>query len=147
MNEKLLDVMVLNGPILIHVVNDDIIITSHQKEVHLSYQNEGLLPNINNAINHNDKGISFEITSDIYDILEEPIVLDNFSPETIKVLLTKLLGGSIQYIAKIIKEEGLPVLLVNTYNKDDNYLLSTIGLVDDTRIIFAHINKVKRKDE
>ena len=87
MNEKLLDVMVLNGPILIHVVNDDIIITSHQKEVHLSYQNEGLLPNINNAINHNDKGIIFEITSDIYDILEEPIVLDNFSPETVKILL------------------------------------------------------------
>ena len=37
-------------------------------------------------------------------------------------------------------------MIQNSYNEKNKYLYSTIGLVDDVRIIFAEIKEVKKKE-
>jgi hypothetical protein len=139
---KLKSIVTANGILLIRVENKEIIITSDQNEINLPLVIEDQPPKWE-ALNLFTKKSKWVITSDIYDVFEEDISIDDLDSSVVVVVLAKMLEKSIHYIAKIILEEGVAVLIVNSYNEHNKHLLSTIGLLEDTRIIFTEI---KRKE-
>ncbi|BCR35192.1 hypothetical protein [Mariniplasma anaerobium] len=143
MFKELLGVVVLNGPMMIEVVSNEIVVTVYQHKTMIPYLPVDMPKTFDEIMGHSKKGLNMAIISDIYDVYKKTITVTNFSPSTVKEILAKLLAGSIQYMAAISVEEGLPILLVNSYKEKDRYLLSTIGLVDDARIIFAEIYENK----
>ena len=145
MNEKIRTFVVANGMMMIHVENQDIIITAYKNELRIPLEIVEVPPEWK-RLETDKEGLSkWALTSDIFDIFEEELSMGDLNSETTKDVLAHMLSLSIQYIAKIIIEEGVAVLIVNSYNDEIKYLLSTIGLLEDVRIIFAEI-KEKGKD-
>lgn len=142
MNKNIKDVLVLNGPILIRVVDDKVIISAYQSEVKMPYNPIDTPPDISGVLVHRKGNVSLEVTSDVFDVLELPFDTNDFEDVTLKEIFKDLVLASIQFIAKVSVEEDRAVLIQNSYNTKSKYFLSTIGLIDDTRIIFAEIKEV-----
>lgn len=86
------------------------------------------------------------MTSDIFDVLDESIQGYGFDEDTIRQVFKDLLLSSIQFIAKVAKEEDNAVLIQNTYQPTNKYFLSTIGVLEDAMIIFAEIKQKVSED-
>jgi hypothetical protein len=142
MIHKLKSIVTANGILLIRVENKEIIITSDQNEIKLPLVIEDQPPEWD-TLNLSHKNSKWIITSDMYDVFEEGVSIQELDSSVVVDVLIRMLEKSIQYIAKIILEEGVAVLIVNSYNDKNKHLLSTIGLLEDIRIIFAVI---KRKE-
>ncbi len=141
MIEKMKSIAVANGMMMIHVENQEIIITAYKNELKIPLETVELPPEWKD-FEAGKEGINqWILTSDIFDIFEKEVSIENLNAETAKDVLAHMLELSIQYIAKIIIEEGVAVLIVNSYNDETKYLLSTIGLLEDIRIIFAEIKE------
>lgn len=144
MIDKLRSIVVANGMMMIHVEREEIIITAYQNEIRIPLEKVETPPEWNGGEVQSKGECQWLITSDIFDVFEEELSLDALNEEEVKDVLTDLLSKSLQYIAKIIIEEGVAVLMVNSFNRDTRYLLSTIGLLEDIRIIFAEIKQKER---
>lgn len=144
MNEELRSIVVANGMMMIHVENQEIIITAYKSEIKIPLEKVDQPPSWIKVISDTNNSHQWSLTSDIFDLFNETISIDDLNMESVKDILAHLLTLSIQYIGKIIVEEGVAVLIVNSYNDETKYLLSTIGLLEDARIIFAEI---KEKDK
>ncbi len=141
MSKDINDVLVLNGPILIRVVDDEVIISAYQSEAKIPYQPIDTPPDILGVLVHRNGPEALEVTSDIFDVLDLPFNDTELDAVSLQDLLSTLVLASIQFIAKISKEEDNAVLIQNSYNAGNKYFLSTIGLVGDTRIIFVEIKE------
>lgn len=144
MNEELRSIVVTNGMMMIHVENQEIIITAYKSEIKIPLEKVDQPPSWINVISDTNSPHQWSLTSDIFDLFNETISIDDLNMESVKDILGHMLTLSIQYIGKIIVEEGVAALIVNSYNNETKYLLSTIGLLEDARIIFAEI---KEKDK
>ena len=141
MIDTLRDIVVANGMMMIHVEKGEIIITAYQKELKLPLVDDVQPPEWKDLEMKKEGTQQWVLTSDMFDVFEEGLSIDTFSAEVAVELLSKMFEKSIQYIAKIIIEEGVAVLIVNSYNDETKYLLSTIGLLEDARIVFAEIKE------
>lgn len=141
MIERLRSIVVANGMMMIHVENQEIIITAYKNELRLPLEKVVQPPEWKDFTSGKDAIQQWTLTSDIFDVFEESISIDELNTESVIDVLAQLLDSSIQYIGKIIIEEGVAVLIVNSYNDKTKYLLSTIGLLEDVRIIFAEIKE------
>lgn len=151
MNIHLKEVSLLNGPMLIKVENDMIIINAYQRETRIPFVPQEQPNAIEKVLGHRKGEITYEITSDIYDCLNFNFKEKSLEKENMLDIFHQLLDASIHFIARISNEENLPVIIQNSFDEKKMYFLSTIGLLDDIRIIFAEIklgvkkrkNKVK----
>ena len=141
MNEKMKAIVSANGLMMIHVENQEIIIKVYQDELRIPLESVELPPEWEDQKVNKEDIHRWILTSDIFDIFEEEISIEDLNIETVKEVLAHMLELSIQYIAKISIEEEVAVLIVNSYNEDKKHLLSTIGLLEDVRIIFAEIKE------
>ena len=140
MNIHLKEVSLLNGPMLIKVENDMISINAYQHETRIPFVPKDQPDAIEGVLGHRKGEITYEMTSDIYDCLNFNFKDKSLEKENMLDIFHHLLSGSINFIANISKEENLPVLIQNSFDEKKMYFLSTIGLLDDARIIFAEIN-------
>lgn len=144
MKNKLRDVTVCNGPMTIYVDDNEVVVTSYQKEVRFPYSPKQEPSTIEEIAVHRKDRLEYLLTSDIYDAFEISYPLDRFDEETVKELLIELLEGSIQFLARISKEEDLAILIQTSYHQSQHKLISTIGLIGDARILFVEL---KEKEE
>ena len=145
MNSNLKEVSLLNGPMLIKVEDDVISINAYQHETRIPFIPKDQPNAIEEVLEHRKGEITYEVTSDIYDCLNFNFKEKNLEKENMLDIFHHLLDASIHFIAKISKEENLPVLIQNSFDEKKMYFLSTIGLLDDTRIIFAEIKLATKK--
>ena len=139
MNIHLKEVSLLNGPMLIKVEDDMISINAYQHETRIPFIPKDQPNAIEEVLEHRKGEITYELTSDIYDCLNFNFKEKSLEKENVLDIFHQLLDASIHFIAKISKEENLPVLIQNSFDEKKMYFLSTIGLLDDARIIFAEI--------
>lgn len=139
MNIHLKEVSLLNGPMLIKVEDDMISINAYQHETRIPFIPKDQPNAIEEVLEHRKGEITYELTSDIYDCLNFNFKEKSLEKENMLEIFHQLLDASIHFIAKISKEENLPVLIQNSFDEKKMYFLSTIGLLDDARIIFAEI--------
>lgn len=139
MNIHLKEVSLLNGPMMIKVEDDMISINAYQHETKIPFIPKDLPIPIEEVLGHRKGEITYELTSDIYDCLNFNFKEKSLEKENMLDIFHHLLNASIHFIAKISKEENLPVLIQNSFDEKKMYFLSTIGLLDDARIIFAEI--------
>jgi hypothetical protein len=142
MNKGIDDVLILNGPMLIRVVGHEITLNVHQSEVKIPYQPINIPNDIKKALVHRKGNMLLEVTSDIFDVEAFRFKDHDFDRDTIKALFKALLLASIQFIAKVSVDEDNAILIQNTYIENQQYFLSTIGVLDDALIIFAEIKVV-----
>lgn len=126
---------------MIRVENQEIIVTAYQNELKIPLKFVESPPEWEDFKDNHERIKGWILTSDMFDVFEKEISIDNLNVEIAKNILVHMLELSVQYIAKIIIEEGVAVLIVNSYNEESKYLLSTIGLLEDVRIIFAEIKE------
>lgn len=140
--------VVLNGPMMIKVDDDYVSINVYQHESKVPYQPKENPDPIEEVLGHRKGNLSFELTSDIFDCLNFNFKEKNLDKDTMLEMFNQMLESSLPFIAKISKEENLPVLIQNSFDEKKMYFLSTIGLLDDARIIFAEIKLgIKKKKE
>ena len=139
MNIHLKEVSLLNGPMLIKVEDDMISINAYQHETRIPFIPKDQPNAIEEVLEHRKGEITYELTSDIYDCLNFNFKEKSLEKENMLDIFHQLLDASIHFIAKISKEENLPVLIQNSFDEKKMYFISTIGLLDDARIIFAEI--------
>ncbi|MCF7930466.1 MAG: hypothetical protein K9L02_03030 [Acholeplasmataceae bacterium] len=145
-NENTLqDVVVLNGPMLIRVDGDKVILNAYQREWEAPFLPLDQPVAIEEVLVHRKGSKKYHITSDIFDVIDYAFQDKELDSLNAKKLLVALVESSMQFIAKITVEENLPALLQASYFEKEGRLYVTIGLIDDTRIIFCDIRKVKGK--
>lgn len=135
---------VLNGPMMIRVEDDHVSINVYQHETKLPYQPKENPDPIEGVVGHRKGSLSFELTSDIFDCLNLNFKENRLDKDTMIEIFNQMMNTSLPFIAKISKEENLPVLIQNSFDEKKMYFLSTIGLLDDARIIFAEIKQVEK---
>jgi len=140
------NVLVLNGPILVRVIDNEIELTAYRQEAKMKYHPIDTPPDIKGILVHRKGRNTIEVTSDIYDVMDVSIEGYDFDETTIRQAFKDLLLSSIQFIAKVAKEEDNAILIQNTYQPINKYFLSTIGVLEDAMIIFAEI-KQKASEE
>ncbi len=146
MENNLKEIIVLNGPMMVRVEGDHIQISAYQHEARLPFLPKDTPDSIMGVVGHRKGGSSYILTSDVFDCFNLKFKEKRLDKDSMHDIIYHLLESSIQFIAKISKEENLPVLIQNSYDEKSTYFLSTIGLLDDTRIIFAEITpSLKRK--
>jgi hypothetical protein len=140
------DTVVLNGPILVHVVDNTIKVHSSNT---LSYSTtlieEEVYP-IERIIQKQHKGIQVKISSDVLDVSGYTGTLEVLNQEVYEDIFHKLMLGTIQFIGKISKEYDTPILIQNTFFEKTKRFLSTIGLLDDIRIIYIDIEPIEKEN-
>lgn len=133
------EAITLNGPMLIYVKSSTIYIHAYQKEYQIPFTPSDTPPDIKGVAVHRKEPYHYTITSDMFDVIDYPYHETELNEETIHHTFASLLEASIQFIATISHNEDTAVLVQNTFAEDKGFFMSTIGLVDDTRILFAHI--------
>lgn len=83
------------------------------------------------------------INSDVFDLFDEKIGLNGFEYKDILECYYHFIVNSIDFIASISNENDEGVLIQNTFNKEKGLFLSTIGLLNDSRIIFLEIREIR----
>lgn len=140
------DTIVLNGPILVHVEDNTIKVHSSNT---LSYSTalieEEVYP-IERIIQKHHDGIQVKISSDVLDVMGYTSTLETLNQEVYEDIFHKLMIGTIQFIGKVSKEYDSPVIIQNTYFEKTNRFMSTIGLVDDIRIIYIDIEPIEKEN-
>lgn len=140
------DTIVLNGPILVHVEDNTIKVHSSNT---LSYSTalieEEVYP-IERIIQKHHDGIQVKISSDVLDVMGYTSTLEALNQEVYEDIFHKLMIGTIQFIGKVSKEYDSPVIIQNTYFEKTNRFMSTIGLVDDIRIIYIDIEPIEKEN-
>ncbi len=131
----------LNGPMLIQLKDGKIHIEAYKKEMSIEYNPVDAPNPIKGWVVHRNNEKLYLLTSDIFDVIDQELYLENFKEESIKEYISKLLEASLQFIGKIIETEDKGVLIQSTYNEEKEYVLITIGLLNDARIIFCEIKK------
>jgi hypothetical protein len=145
MKDILINPSILNGPMMIYVKDNQIYIQVYQKEYTLTMTRSNTPNDIRGVVVHRKGPYPYIITSDIFDVNKLQYEDNIFNEETIYTLFVSLLEASIQFIATISQNEDTAVLVQNTFSEEKKYFLSTIGLIDDIRIIFADI-KIKESE-
>lgn len=145
MDNNLKSVIVLNGPMMVKVDGDLITINAYQNEVKIPYNPKDNPDSIKRVVDHRKEGLPYEITSDLFDCVNLNFKEKNLERDVMLDIFHQLLEASVQFIAKISKEENIPVLIQNSYIENSSYFFSTIGLIDDTRITFAEITPSTKK--
>ncbi|MBU1142085.1 MAG: hypothetical protein KKH92_00405 [Firmicutes bacterium] len=145
MEYKLIESIVLNGPMMIRMEGNHIIINAYQHETRIEYSPKDQPDPIEGITGHRKGSQAFSITSDIYDCLNLNFKEKNLDSNTMRDIFTALFESSIQFIAKVSSEENTSVLIQNSFDERNMYFLSTIGLLDDARIIFAEIKPSTKK--
>jgi hypothetical protein len=136
---------ILNGPMMIYVKDQQIHIQVYQNEYTLPITPRDTPHDIRGVVVHRKGPYPYNITSDIFDVNNLDYEDTIFDEATIHTLFVSLLEASIQFIATISQNEDTAVLIQNTFSQEKKYFYSTIGLLDDTRIIFADI-KIKESE-
>lgn len=139
MKHILKEATVLNGPMLIYVKESTIYIHTYEKEFQIPFNSSDTPPDIKGVAVHRKEPYHYTLTSDIFDTINCPYYDTVLNEVSIHDTFVSLLEASIQFIATISHNEDTAVLVQNTFAEDKGYFMSTIGLVDDTRILFAHI--------
>jgi hypothetical protein len=139
MKHILKEATVLNGPMLIYVKESTIYIHAYEKEFQIPFNPSDTPPDIKGVAVHIKDPYQYTLTSDIFDTINYPYHDTVLTEANIHDTFVALLEASIQFIATISHNEDTAVLVQNTFSEDKGYFMSTIGLVDDTRILFAHI--------
>jgi len=81
------------------------------------------------------------INSDVFDLFNEKQKINSFRYKDILECYYSFLINSVDFIASIAEENDEGVLIQNTYSEEKGLFMSTIGLLNDTRIIFIEIRK------
>jgi len=131
----------LNGPMLIQFKDGKIHIEGYKKEMSIEYHPIDAPKPIDEVGVHIKSKKRYLVTSDIFDMIDQELYLENFNEEAVKEYVSKLFKASLQFIGKIIESEGEGVLIQSTYSEEKEYLLITIGLLSDARIMFCEIKK------
>jgi hypothetical protein len=145
MKELLNNPSILNGPMMIYVKDQLIHIQVYQKVYTLPITPSDTPNDIRGVVVHRKGPHPYIITSDIFDVNKLDYEDNIFNEATIHTLFVSLLEASIQFIGNISQNENTAVLIQNTFSQEKKYFLSTIGLIEDARIIFADI-KIKERE-
>ena len=136
----------LNGPMLVQIKDGKIHIEAYKKEMSIEFNPVDAPQLIDGMVEHRNNGKLYLLTSDVFDVIDQNLYLENFNEDSIKEYVSKLLKASLHFIGKVIESEGEGVLIQSTYSEEKEYIIITIGLLNDARIIFCEIKKGESND-
>ena len=88
----------------------------------------------------------YRITSDIIEIDDEVIHLNNRGHDLLLNLLKGVLVSVMPFFHTIIKQENTPVLIVSSVTKDHSKMTVSAGLVEDTQVILLDVKREESED-
>lgn len=138
--DSISDFATLNGVVLVKVIEDLITLQSYENKSIVPYVGSDELPIIDDLLKELKGGRACIISSDVFNIFNKKIKLKSLDKHVLKRALDLVFKGSLQFIAKVSKDEDSSIIFHISYSKSDPALTVLVGLENDAQVILLDIH-------
>lgn len=131
----------LNGTTLLEVRDNQIIATSTNGATSKLFIDDRSTKSAEEVLRANKGDIEVFIDSDVFNLNQSEYSLKSFGNKYIQKLYHEILDTAFYDQSELIEKFQTPLLYQSTFNDKSGFLFTTVGFVDDMRVILLNIRR------